>query len=331
MNGLLKYLMALIGGVIVMGGVTAVAVMAQYQIYLPIIIKVYEPEKGTILAYPNCEDLTTLNIGWYKNNQISPSAGCPAIDQRFVPRIVNPTVANTPALLSQAVLNARPSGWLLGYVEPNLTSNGLIDAGTGQQRAYTPQEGAEAWRKIEEEAAKYNLKLVAPSPSQHDPCVVSVGVTPPVKDCSKNPLGNTWIWEMIDAYKNTYGNYPRIDAFGWNFYERDPQAIINYLTTQRQKAQAAKFNGQYQNTPFWVLEYGGTCWDSSLGDRVTGNTRIMSQVTAWFKSTDWVTRYAWFANRIRATDAWAIDHQSCTLINPDTGAATSLGQTYAGY
>lgn len=274
---------------------------ADFQIFLPIILKPpYEPEKGVALAYPSCEDLDTLGAGWYVNFSNSPSAGCPSPDQRFVPMVYNADHA-TGITLTTAISNAKASGWLLGFGEPNLPWNGNT----------TPLEGATAWRAIEAAALPAGIKLVAPAPSQHDPGYF-------------DPLGYTWIWNMIDEYHALYGENPHFDAMGWNYYNSSPQAFQNFLNARHQEALDRGYD-----IPFWILEYAGECWNT--GNFPTGNYEIMTQVTPQLKSTPWIARFAWFANRIRGTEPWGQNHQSCSLINPDTGALTALGALYAGY
>lgn len=270
-------------------------------VYLPLILKPpYEPAKGVSLAHPNCEDLTTLQAGWYVNFSNRPSTGCPAFDRRFVPMVYNASVA-TGIELTTAISNARPSGWLLGFGEPNLPWNGNT----------SPQAGAIAWRNIEAAALPAGIKLVAPIPSQHNPGYFE-------------PFGYTWIWEMVAAYETLYGQKPHFDAMGWNYYSASPSAFQNFFNTRRQEALDRGYN-----IPFWVMEYGGECWNT--GKFPTGNEAIMTQVTPYFKSTPWITRYAWFTNRVRGTEPWGSNHQSCSLVNPDTGALTALGVLYAGY
>jgi hypothetical protein len=274
---------------------------ADFQIFLPIIIKApYEPEKGVSLAYPNCEDLTALGAGWYYNNLITPSAGCPLLDQRFVPRIHN-SEQTTAIAITTAISNAKVSGWLMGFTEPNLPWQGNT----------TPLAGAQAWRAIEAAALPAGIKLVAPSPSQHNPGYY-------------DPLGYTWIWKMVDEYQGLYGEKPHFDAMGWNYYESNSQAIKNFLTARRNEALARGYD-----VPFWVTEYGGRCWDT--GHFPTGNETIMTQVTPWLKSVAWITRYAWFSNRIKGNESWGPNWQSCSLVNSNTGALTSLGGLYVGY
>lgn len=274
---------------------------ADFEIFLPIILKApYQPKKGISLAYPNCEDIDTLKAGWYVNFTNNPSSGCPSDDQRFVPMIYNANQAAEPALTT-AINNAQASGWLLGFGEPNLPWNGNT----------SPLAGAQAWRTIEAAALPAGIKLVAPVPSQHNPGYF-------------DPLGYTWLWKMVEQYEALYGEKPHFDAMAWNYYSTNPQATINFLTARRNEALILGYD-----IPFWVLEYAGECWVT--GQFPTGNYNIMTQITPWLKTTPWIARYAWFSNRIKGTEPWGQNHQSCSLINPDTGTPTSLGVLYAGY
>jgi hypothetical protein len=286
---------------------------AQYWIYLPIIFKApYEPEKGFLLpvAYEEfcAEDLVTLNAGWYYQNGTSPPAECPAPDRRFVPRIYNAEAA-TDINITTAISNAEASGWLLGFGEPNLAWNGDT----------TPQEGAIAWRRIEELALPAGIKLVAPGPSQHDPCYFS---------CEDNPHGYEWIWEMVEAYEAEYGEKPHFDALAWNYYDYDYRNFAPFFNARRQEALSYGYD-----EPFWILEYGGACWNTGGPSYTIGNDRVMTEVTAYFKRTPWITRYAWFTNRISSNEPWdgGTDNSSCSLLNPVSGIPTALGTTYSGY
>ncbi len=285
-----------------LGGIILVNVIrAAQEQTSPVVAKgTHQPKKGVALAYPNCEDLGTLDAEWYINFQTIPSDGCPSTDQRFVPMVYGVNSASGVALTT-VISNAKASGWLLGFGEPNLPWNGNT----------TPQEGARAWRAIEQAAIPAGIKLVAPGVSQHEPGFF-------------DPLGHTWIWKMVAEYEKLYGKKPHFDAMGWNIYERDPKATIDFLNARREEAVERGYT-----VPFWVLEYAGRCWDT--GKYPTGNEDIMTEVTPWFKSKLWITRYAWFANRITGTETWGQNHQSCSLIDPGTDMLTSLGRIYAKY
>ena len=285
---------------------------ADFKIFLPMIIKSpYEPAKGISLAKPHCEDLGAVGAGWYINFTYTPSAGCPTDDRRFVPIIYGKNEANDNNILLAAIDNAQASGWLVGYGEPNL-------------RGTNPSEGAIAWRKIEQAALPAGIKLVSPFPSPHPPN--SNLVSP------SEPYGYTWTWKMIEEYENLYGTKPHFDALGWNYYlinypsfPPKPQDAINFLNARRQEALIRGYD-----IPFWIMEYAGACWHSNTAFP-TYNKETMQLVTNWYKDTPWISRFAWFSNRIVGNEPWGLNHQSCSLINPATGQPTSLGMMYSSY
>lgn len=287
---------------------------ADTTIYLPIIKSAYEPKKGVVLPYPNCEDIENLNAGWYYNNLVTPPGNCPIGDKRFVPRIHTPEQTADPNLLTTAINNAKSSGWLMGFPEPNL------------QAGSTPLVGAQAWRALEQIALPAGLKLVSPAPSPHRPYQYQDDKGNP------DPYGYTWLEKMVEAYHGQYNAYPHFDALGWNYYPVDyppnAQSMKDFLNARRAEWQT-KFGGYYQNTPFWLVEYAGMCWNSTNG-YPTANTEIML-ATSEIKTTPWITRFAWFANRIKPNDPWAPGWQSCSLVNSDTGALTNLGTIYKTY
>lgn len=280
-------------------------------IYLPVILVSYEPEKGVSLSYSYCEDLTTLKAGWYINFRHAPIGNCPASDQRFVPIIYGKTEANNNTILTAAINNAKISGWLIGYGEPNL-------------RGTTPLQGAIAWRTIEQVALPAGIKLVSPFPSPHPP---NSNLVSPAE-----PYGYTWTWKMVEEYQNLYGTKPHFDALGWNYYlinypsfPPKPQDAINFFNARRQEALARGYD-----VPFWILEYAGACWHTNT-PHPTYNAETMQLVTTFFKNTSWITRYAWFSSRIFGNEPWGQNHQSCSLLNPSTGTRTALGATYTNY
>lgn len=257
----------------------------------------YNPAKGIVLAYPEfCEDLDILGVGWYFTNE--PGSRCPLPDQRFVPRLYSSNQAYGEAL-NQAVNNAAASsGWLMTFVEPNLPWHGDL----------SPEDGAKAWRSIEERALPAGVKLVSPAPSQHPPGYF-------------DPLGYTWIWHMANAYNNLYGQPPHFDAMAWNFYSPNSGQTKSFLEKRRQEALDFGYD-----VPFWVVEYAGECWNNGQG-----NEEIMSEITRWFQDTSWITHYAWFTHRIQPDSEWGKNHDSCSLLDPNSGAYTELGKAYAGF
>lgn len=287
--------------------VLPVSVEAQHYIYLPIIFKsTPTTQKGLLIpfAYHDyCQhDTELLGIDWYYINSTYNRTNCPD-DARYVPRIFSGERA-TPTGIETAVQSAELSGWVLGFDEPNLSWGGNT----------TPTEGAILWRDIEAAAMPVGIKLVAPTPSQHAPCHFS---------CDDNRWGHQWLWRMVAKYERLYGERPHFDALGWNVFMRSPTEMQSFLLARRQEALALGYD-----LPFWINSYAGECWQTGTGQ--TGNGAIM-EMTTWFRSTSWIDRYAWFTNRIRPDDSWASNHHSCTLVDPETGALTELGETYRGF
>jgi hypothetical protein len=268
-----------------------------YTLYLPIILGPPPPKKGVgAPVAPACVDLQTLKASWYLNWSVNPDSTCGSQNaHKFVPRISS---AFNTASLTQAVANAQASGWLIGFSEPNLPWQGNV----------SPTQGAALWKQIEEAAIPAGVKLVSPSPNQYNPG-------------QADPYGHQWTWAMVDAYRTAYGQNPHFDALAWNIYKRTPSAVQAYLNARRSEALVRGYA-----VPFWILEYGGECWNSN-----NGNTSIMTTISPWFEATPWIGRYAWFANRLTGAEPYAPGWQSCSLINPSTGAPTPLGQIYAGY
>jgi hypothetical protein len=259
-----------------------------YTIYLPLIFVPPPPssKKGVGVkgaSSVDCADVERLRSSWYL--RWSPDPACSGADERFVPRISD---GDDMLRLSQAIANAQSSGWLIGFTEPNLPAPGHADL--------SPAEAAVLWRQIEQAADPAGIKLVSPSPSQHEP---------------------GWLWAMVDEYRARYGGAnPRFDAIGWNIYKPTAGEIKTYLTSRHNEALARGYN-----VPIWVLEYGGHCQGT-----MASNITVMSNITPWFDSTSWIGRYAWFANRLGYFSGYS--WHSCSLIDISTGEPTSLGYTY---
>jgi hypothetical protein len=260
-------------------------------VYLPIIMgPSLNPKKGAMITYGACQDVSLLRASWYFTNDVQPPAGCPQPDKRFVPTIHGPW---SMSQLSIAISNAQVSGWLKGFIEPNL------------QSGFSPGQAAELWRQIETEAeAAGGIKLVSPSPSQHNP---------------------GWLLDMVNAYQARYGRKPRFDAIAWNYYYAPDDGfrdtVMEFLTKRHNDALALGYD-----VPIWVAEYSGECW---YGGKY--NLEVMNFQTPQFNQTSWIERYAWFANRIYGNEPWAQGWQSCSLVNPVTGGLNPLGGIYAGY
>lgn len=192
-----------------------------YTIYLPLIMgpPPLNPKKGlAIYQAPTCPDLENLKSSWYFNWGVSPDPSCaPTDSDKFVPRISN---ANSMSLLSQAIINAQASGWLIGFTEPNLPWQGNL----------TPAQGAVLWKQIEDAAIPAGIKLVSPAPNQWAPGENGL------------PYGHQWLWAMVDEYRARYGPNPHFDAIGWNIYKNTLGEFQAYLTARHNEALARGYD-----------------------------------------------------------------------------------------
>jgi hypothetical protein len=265
-----------------------------YYVYLPIIPNPFSPKKGVgVTISPACADVAALRASWYLNWSFAPDGTCGgAAEGGFVPRISNEAAVQH---LTEAIANAQPSGWLIGFNEPNLVTQANI----------SPERGAQLWKQIEDAAIPAGIKLVSPAPNPDPP-----GHTP------GDPNGYTWLMKMVEAYQNQNGGaLPHFDAIGWHAYHSDPQVIKSYLA-----ARYEDFRGLYPNAKVWVLEYNG-CF-------VENNPEgVVREVTSWLEQQPWIERYAWFSNR--RSPSFQGDHP-CLLID-DNNNLTQVGQIYSEY
>jgi len=211
---------------------------------------------------------------------------------KFVPMIRDIRPQNMDHL-AEAVENAKASGWLMGFNEPDLP----FPAGW----LTTPVEGARAWRIIE--GATQGINLVSPAPSQNN---------------------FDWLWQMVAEYEQLYGRKPRFDAIAAHYYGTDPQGAKDFLSRVRHEALAHGYD-----IPIWLTEFAGYC---TLPHPQNGNERMMRELIPWMKVQPWIGRYAWFMARICPIESGLpSDYSSCSLTDCETGELTELGELYGGY
>ena len=194
-----------------------VTVPEVHTLYLPIIYAGPYPALKGVSHHPAMySDLIPLNVEWYYDWRFRPP-----VDHQgsgYVPMIWG---RGTMRFLDEAIENARPSGWLMGFNEPDLESQANI----------SPREAAELWRQIEARAD--DIKLLSPAPSHEHP---------------------EWLWEMVTEYEKKYGRNPRFDAIAAHLYSPDPEWAKSYLIHVRQDALAHGYD-----VPIWLTEFGGIC------------------------------------------------------------------------
>lgn len=251
--------------------------------------------KKGLAAPPNtnpCQDLGSLRASWYYNWQVSPD--CDGSSSAFVPRIWGRFDDNT---LRSAIDHARPSGWLIGFNEPNLP----------WQADISPAEGAELWRRIEEAARPEGINLVSPASNQDHPG-------------KSDPHGHQWLWAMVDEYQARYGEKPHFDAIGVHIYHSEIGEIKDFIEDRRDEARDRGYN-----VDLWVLEFSG-CFVESRPEAV------MEELVPWLDGKDWIGRYAWFMSRYDpgARDIDMEPYKKCILVEGD-GDLRDLGEKYRAY
>jgi hypothetical protein len=264
----------------------ACPIRAQTMIYLPVIFKAPESDKrGVGITSPVFADVDRLNAKWYYTWRPDPAVGDSPYNTAFVPRISRREFWDRlPDAVDYA---ANGSGWLMTLTEPDTINEPCV----------SPTEAAQFWRTVEATAIPAGVRLVSPTPSQHDPA---------------------WLWRMVSEYRRMYGKKPHFDAISWNIYKRSPAEMQGYLVARHNEMLLAGYD-----VPVWVAEFGGDCTGG-----YANNVALAQAMLPWLEATPWIGRYAWFANRTtyRLDGTWA----GCSLIDEMTGELSPVGEMYRG-
>ncbi len=197
-----------------------------------------------------------------------------------------------------------PMIWGQGDMSSTLGGNsqwimGFNEPDQPSQSNLTPAAAAQLWHTLELKYPK--RKLLAPVPSQADPY---------------------WILDFRNAYFAAYQTYPRLDGLAMHCYGLTAQYCIPLA--QWYEARAA----EWQVPEVWVTEFA---FFGCLGNTQSQAIQEMNTFITWINSQPQITRYAWFAARIRGTESWAAQPPACNmpLVNYSTGYLTGYGRAYA--
>lgn len=191
---------------------------------------------------------------------------------------------------SQIGREITPDRWLMGFNEPD-------QAG---QADMTPLEGATAWRELEE--AYPDRSLVSPGVSR---------------------LG--WLEEWRQAYIDTYGEPPRVDALGFHCYGAF-NAAAAFETCKAQTRNAVALAGRWGVDEVWLTEFAMVpCWNG-MDDSIA----FLRSMLDWLSTQPKVSRAAWFQTTYRGDESWAFGPDCNTsLVDYDTGELTPLGAAWS--
>lgn len=236
-------------------------------------------------------DLAALSPGvsWWYNWASTPNQQVPAnylttYAMDYYPMLWN---GNFSPSTIEAFLQANPRiQYLLVLNEPNV----------GGQAYLTPQQAAQLWPQYEAIAAKANVKIVGPQ--------ITWGTMPNYGD----PVA--WLDAFYAAYQaNNAGRQPRIDYFGFHWYDYGLASQLNRLDKY--------------GKPFWVTEFAN--WhsgnDGAQIDTLAKQESQMTSMVSTCESRSDVFRYAWFTGRISPDP-----HFDSLLAS--SGQLTALGKLY---
>ncbi|MBR4564826.1 MAG: carbohydrate-binding protein [Paludibacteraceae bacterium] len=223
--------------------------------------------------------------GWYYDWSPSSYLDFEGANVDFVPMTWN---GGYNASQLRQFLEAHPSvKYLLAFNEPNFRD----------QANMTPSQAVQAWRKLQQIADEYNLKLVSPAPNWCGWCVEENGTT------YNSPYD--WLRDFFAACPDC-----RVDYIGIHFYMGAMESVkgsIDLLWEQFHK-------------PVWLTEFNMD--KNGMGDNGTADEQraFMVRMIDWMERDPHVFRYAWFLGRGGIlTDLVAADKKSLTM----------LGQVYA--
>ena len=218
-------------------------------------------------GFSKTEEINALSPGvsWTYNWSITPSSSVandigPETKMEFVPMCWNTSFSE---LNLRTYLIAHPGvKYLLGYNEPNFANSGGSNI--------TPIDAATNWSKVEQIAADFNLKLIAPALNYPNG---------PISD------GNTyspeqWMDAFIAAYKNLNGKEPRMDYMALHSYMNSSTALMNFIDN---------FSVKY-GKQIWLTEF--CSWEGTV-DSVAQLNAMVQKVQSLELDNN-VARYAWF-------------------------------------
>lgn len=170
------------------------------------------------------------------------------------------------------------SKYTLGPNEPNL--KGQCDK--------TPLETARIWRVIEERFPDKLLGSPAPA-SANQP-----GTNTPI-------MGADWLRLFRQAYFGEYGEYPRLDVLTAHLYYWTAEEAIEMMEKYIQIAE------EWGIPEIWITEFNFPTGAPDYAPFYRTQEEAWQeteQLMAWVYEHPVVTRWAWFTNRVRGTEAW---------------------------
>lgn len=248
-------------------------------------------------AFTYTAEVKSLSKGcsWTYNWGIIPSTAVSSVlgpdgDMEFVPMAWNGNFDETA--LRTYLTNHPGVKYLLGFNEPNFAS----------QASMTPSEAAAIWPRVEQIAADFNLKLVAPA-LNYSGSALSDGVV--------YSTPQMWMDAFLAAYPAA-----KYDYLALHCYMNSASATIGYVENYAKK----------YGKKVWLTEF--CAWDGTVDSVTQLNTMV--QKVQELELSDYVFRYAWF--KAKGTNAapyyrLVINPNLLTHL-PAAGTLSTLGNVY---
>jgi len=256
--------------------------------------KVPSRKRGVCANQLSPEDFRAFapGVSWYYNWHFKTDSLPPAdVSMQFVPQVWS----NQPEALQglQDYLQSAPvkPRVVLAVNEPNLKGQAFI----------TPQETAELYQKVKAIAAPYGIPVAGPNMALGSSSEDSITAPDPVEN---KPVTYTFMVPFLKAFFSFMGE-AQVDALGFH----------SYGNFGEMKWASGELYKDF-NKPIWVTEYAQ--WKTNSQEEAVN---YLLQATDYLESCPFVQGYAWFKER-------ANNNPSITLLAPEPGKLTALGQAY---
>ena len=181
--------------------------------------------------------------------------------------------------------------YVLAVNEPNLKGQAFI----------TP-ETCSAWhKKIKELADKHSVRTVGPHMAIGSAEDASVKAFDPIE---KKDVTYTYMVPYLDAFHHFLGGTDEIEAV----------AVHSYGNIHELRWAVDSLHKKY-GKPIWVTEFA--CWEAKHGKELE---KYMAEAVEFMEKSPHVEKYAWFMADMKDS--------KLSLLNPETGALTKLGELY---
>jgi hypothetical protein len=255
--------------------------------------KVQSHKRGVCENHMQPDDFRVLapGVSWYYNWHFETQDKPPDdAAMEFIPMGWGDSIESLDGLSHYLEEADKKPRVVLAINEPNLKGQAFI----------TPEATATLYKKIKDIADKYQLTVVGPNMSLGSPTDSSITAMDPIEN---KQVTYTFMTPFLKAFDYFLGDI-KTPALG----------LHTYGSIGEMKWAVESMHKEF-NCPIWVTEYAE--WHAS--DEAAERDYLI-QATDFLERTPYVQGYAWFKERA--------DNHKISLLEPDAGKLTPLGQAY---